>query len=210
MYTVKVIELFVRDNEVLSYIFLLLGALIEGEFILITSGILAHLGALPLLNVFVVATTGAMIKPFVGYWFGGIILKYFPNSRFLHFLEKRIVAILPRIKTQPFWSVFISKFVYGVNHLTLIFAGFLKLPFKKFIIAEFTSTIIWLTGLISLGYFFSHTAFALSRDIKKVSVILLLCIIGFLLVQKIIVFFINLYESYAEEKEHEHDDQILK
>lgn len=201
MYTIKVLELFAEHNQTLSYFLIFLGTLIEGEFTLITSGILSHVGALSFSSVFIFALLGAFLKPFLGYWIGLMLIKYFPNSRFLRYMEKKIINALPHIQTQPFWSIFASKFIYGVNHLTLIFAGYIKMPFKKYLMAEFSATLIWLTGLLSLGYFFSYAAFSISRDIRKVSIIILLCVIAFIFFQKLVVFLFDLYESYVFDEE---------
>lgn len=200
MELIRVLEHFAQNNELISYALISIFVIIEGEFTLIASGILAYIGAFNLPSVFVFAGIGAFFKPFVGYWMGGLLVKYFPESRFLKYIEKKILRIFPTIHEKPFWSIFTSKFIYGINNLTLIFAGYIKLPFRKFILSELLSTFFWYSGLISIGYFFSRTAFSLTRDVRKVSLIILACIIGFVIIERFIVFLFDTFDSYRYEE----------
>ncbi|MFA5934037.1 MAG: DedA family protein [Candidatus Paceibacterota bacterium] len=200
MATIQTLAIFVEQHQVLSYTLLFIGVLLEGEFALITAGVLSHLGAFQLFTVLPVTYVGAITKPVLGYYLGIFMHRKFPESRFLKFIEKKIMYFLPHFKERPFWSVFISKFIYGVNHLTLVIAGYWHIDFKKFIKAEIFSTTIWLIGLISIGYFFSRTAFGISHDVRKVSIFLLIFLIGFIILQQLLTLIYDVYKEIIDDE----------
>jgi membrane protein DedA with SNARE-associated domain len=188
MNTVNALANFVAGNEVLAYILIFLGIIIEGEVVVIFSGILAHLGGLSIITSFFVGVLGIASKSYLGYQLGAWLEKKYPHNRFLKYIEGKIFYFLPRFKERPFWSVFLSKFIYGINHLAIILSGYLKINFKTYFKAEFSSSILWLIEFLALGYFFSYAAIGYSKDIRKFSVIILLFIVAFILLEKFITF----------------------
>ncbi len=198
MNTIPFLVKFIHAHQYWASILLFLGVLIEGEIVLIVSGILIHQGALPLQHTLFIISSSALMKTVLGYSLGVWISKRWPTSKFLKYVEKRILIFLPKFKERPFWSIFISKFVYGVNHLSLIFAGFVNANFKLYIRAEIISTIIWLLGFLGIGYFFSFAAFKISHDIRMVMILIFVFIVTFVGIQKLISFVYDVAE--VEEK----------
>jgi len=106
--------------------------------------------------------------------------------------------IMPRFDQKPFWSIFISKFIMGANHVVIIFSGYMKIDYKKYLKAEFFSTIVWAPLLLSLGYFFGYTALNVSREIWRFSLVVLLLIIGYILLDKFIGWLYELFEEFYD------------
>jgi membrane protein DedA with SNARE-associated domain len=177
------------------YFLILLSIIIEGEVALIVIGILAHTKIIPLEIGLTLAVSGATIKTVLGYLIGAGIKKYIPQNKIFDFIEKRVLIAFPHFKEKPFWSLFFSKFIYGLNHFTIIFAGYTGSKLRTYITAEVVSSVAWITIMFSIGYFFSRTAFAFSHDLKRVALYLLLGIIAFLLVERIVGFIIEYFES---------------
>lgn len=167
---------------------------------MITAGILAHLGPISFWSAFVVGMAGAVAKSFLWYKLGVLLEIKIPKNRFFSYVEKKVLGFLPSFTTKPFWSVFTSKFIYGVNHFTLIFAGFKKINIFIYMKAEFYSSLIWAIGILSLGYYLSYAAFGITKDIRKFTLLILLFVIGFLILERIISFFVELLEKYFVEK----------
>lgn len=177
----------VAMHAFLAYAILALGIIIEGEVFVIVGGILAHLGALSFSGVILVVILGALLKTFICYGIGNILFKFFPHSPLLKVIQRRIQYIFPRFNERPFWSMFIARFfVLGAHTVTLVFAGYNKTSFKKIVLAEICSVIPWSVGFTALGFFFSHSALAVTHDIRKFLIIILLSLVGFLIVEKII------------------------
>lgn len=199
MHTVNLLISLVEDHQVLAYILIFLGLILEGEFFLIFTGILTHLGALNLYITLFVVLSGGLSKTFIGYALGEFLFKIFNHHKFFKYIQKRVYSILPRFKTKPFWSIFISKFIIGANNIVIIFSGYEKIDYRKFLKAEISATMIWAPLMLLLGYFFSYTALNLSKDIWNFLVVIFVLYIIFILFDKLISWIYELFEEPDDE-----------
>jgi len=199
MDTVNLLTRLVENHQILVYLIIYLGLIFEGEFFLISTGILAHLGALNLWLSLLVILLGGLSKTFIGYALGEFLYKKFNHHRFFKYMQQRVYNILPKFKTKPFWSIFISKFIIGASNIVIIFSGYEKINYKKFLKAEISATIIWAPLLFSLGYFFSYTAFHISRDIWKFLVVILALFIMFVFFDKLVSWIYKLFEEFYDK-----------
>jgi len=183
-------------NQVIAYLFLFLGMIFEGEIVLILAGILLHLGALSFLPTVAIGLFGLISKSFIAYNLGLFLQRRFPESRFFRYVHKRVNYFLPHFEKKPFWSIFISKFLVGLNNFALIFAGYLKLKFKTYLKAEVFSNLLWFPLILSLGYFFSYAAFSITREVRKFILIILVFIILFIILEKVFNFVYEIFEEF--------------
>jgi membrane protein DedA with SNARE-associated domain len=186
---------FVQDHQMLGYFILFLGVLIEGEFVLIASGILAHIGAFTFGEAYLVALAGGMSKTLIGYRLGRFLRKRYSKSRFFRFVVRKVRTLLPKFTEKPFWSVFVSKFIFGLNNLVLIYSGFIRIRRTTYIKAELVSTAVWAFLALGLGYIFSIAALTISHDIRKFMLLLLVFLVGFVILQRMMHFFLELFET---------------
>ncbi|KKQ04234.1 MAG: DedA [Parcubacteria group bacterium GW2011_GWB1_36_5] len=198
MHTVNLLIRLVEHHQILVYAIIFLGLIFEGELIVISVGILAHLGALNLYLVSFFILLGAVSKTFLGYALGEFLYKKFNHHRFFRYIQKRVYNTLPRFKDKPFWSIFVSKFIMGINYLVIIFCGYEKIDYKKFLKAEISSTVIWAPILLSLGYFFGYTAFSISREIWKFSMIIFVLFMLFIIFDKLIGWIYEIFEEFYD------------
>jgi membrane-associated protein len=182
------------------YVVIYFGLVFEGEIFLISTGILAHLGALNFWVTLVFVLLGALSKTFIGYAFGEFLYKKFNHHKVFKYLQKRVYNILPRFKESPFWSIFVSKFIMGANYIVIIFSGYEKIDFKKFLKAEISSTVIWAPLLLSLGYFFSYTALHVSREIWKFLMVILILFVIFILFDKLVSWLYEVFEEFYADQ----------
>jgi membrane-associated protein len=201
MHTVKLLTVLVEHHQVLTYILIFFGLIFEGEIFLISTGILASLGALDFSFIIFFVYSGAFIKTLLGYYIGTLVHDKWHHKKLLKHIEKRIFNIMPRFKQRPFWSIFISKFIMGLNHIVIVFAGFEKISFKKYLKAEISSTIIWAPLLLFLGYFFGYTALNISREIWRFSLIILVLVIGYIIFDKLVGWIYELFEEFYAERD---------
>ncbi len=199
MHTVNALKHFAEGYATLAYMFIFLGVIVEGELVMIFAGILAQLGALNLPLVIVVGFLGAICKTILGYRIGVLFNKRFAHNRFFMYLERRVYHLFPKFKENPFWSIFISKFIYGVNHFVLLLSGYMKIDFKTYFKAEFYSSMIWIPEMFLLGYFFSFAALGITKEIQHFSVIILLFILGFIFFEKLVAFLYEVWEELKKE-----------
>ncbi len=179
-HTVNILRHLVEHNQAFVYCVMFLGLIIEGEFILISSGVFLHLGALDSYYSFLFMFLGVFSKTFLGYAIGLFINKNFYGNKFLDYIAKRILKLMPSFREKPFRSIFISKFIIGFNNIVVIFSGYEKVNFKTYLKAEFLSTIIWAPILVMIGYFFSYTAISASHELWHFSLIVLALVVIFI------------------------------
>jgi membrane-associated protein len=210
MHTVKLLTSLVEHHQILAYCLIFVGLIFEGEFILISAGILAHLGALNFWFALGFIYLGGACKTMLGYYIGRAVYRKWRHLKVFQYLEKRVSNILPSFSEKPFWSIFASKFIMGINHIVILFSGYKKVPLKKYLKAEGLSTLIWAPLLLTLGYFFSYTALNVSREIWRFSLIVAGLFVAFIIIDKFIgwlyLIFQQFYEEKHEEKRHERDE----
>jgi len=199
MHTVNLLTRLVENHQILAYGLIYLGLVFEGEFFLISTGILAHLGALNFWFSLIFIILGGLSKTFIFYSLGGFLYKKFNHHKFFRYLEKRVNNVFPRFRTNPFWSIFVSKFVMGVNYLVVIFCGYEKINYRTFLKAEIPSTLIWAPTLLALGYFFGYTALRISREIWKFSLVVLVLFIIFIIFDKFVTWIYEIFEEFYNE-----------
>jgi membrane-associated protein len=191
----------VEHHQILTYAIILFGLIFEGEVIIISTGILAHLGALNPWFALVFILLGAFGKTFAGYALGEFLYAKYHHNGFFRYIQKRVYSVLPKFKARPFWSIFISKFIMSANNIVIIFSGYEKVNYKQFLKAEISATLIWAPLLLSLGYFFSYTALNVSRDIWKFLAIVLVLFIVFVLFDKLVSWLYELFEEFYAEQQ---------
>ncbi|MCX6752086.1 MAG: VTT domain-containing protein [Candidatus Nomurabacteria bacterium] len=200
MHTVNLLIGLVEHHQVLVYAVIFLGLIVEGEFFLISTGILTHLGALNFWIALIFVLLGALSKTFLGYALGEFLFKKYNHHRFFRYIQRRVYSVLPRFKAKPFWSIFISKFLVGINHVVIVFCGFEKIDYKKYLKAEISATIIWAPLLLSLGYFFSFTALHVSQKIGRFSMVVLGLFILYIILDKFIGWVYEIFEEFYDNE----------
>jgi membrane protein DedA with SNARE-associated domain len=201
MYTVNLLIRTVEHHQILAYGIIYLGMIVEGDFFLISTGVLAHLGALNFWVSLCFAFLGALCKTFIGYSLGEFLYKKFNYHKFFKYMRKRVFNVLPRFKTKPYWSIFVSKFIIGANNIVIIFSGYEKINYKKFLKAEISASVIWVPLMMSIGYFFSYTALHVSRDIWRFLVVVLILFIIFIIFDKFVGWLYEVIEEFNDENQ---------
>lgn len=200
MHIVELLTGLVENHQVLAYAVIFIGLIFEGEIILISTGVLAHLGAINFNFALVFILAGGVLKTILGYYIGKHIHHRWHKTKFVQYLEHRVGDVMPNFEKKPFWSIFISKFIIGVNHIVIIFSGYSRVHYKTYLKAELLSTAIWAPLMLSLGYFFSYTALGISRNIWKFFLIIVIYIILFILVDKLVAFVYRIFEEFYSSK----------
>jgi len=199
MHTINLLIRLVEHHQIIAYIIIFLGLILEGEVIVISTGVLAHLGALNFYYALIFILLGSLSKTFIGYALGEFLYERYQHNRFFRYIQRRVYNVLPRFKTKPFWSIFISKFIIWANNIVILFSGYEKIDYKKFLKAEIFATIIWAPLLLSLGYLFSYTALNVSRDVWKFLAVVLVLFMIFILFDKLVSWLYELFEEFYNE-----------
>ncbi len=199
--SIDVIRHIVADHAFWAYFLIVIGVIFEGEIVVILAGIFSHLGSLNPFLCLIYVIIGGSSKSCIGYLLGAYLERHHSHQPFLRVMERRIAYFLPNFKEKPFWSIFLSRFfILGIGWFTIIYSGYKKISLKIFIKAEAYSLIIWSLVMLALGSFFSYTALSISRDVRKFLGIILLFFILFFLLEKIIEFFLGVFQDLRGDK----------
>ena len=147
-----------------GYPALFVGSLLEGESVLIASGLLARAGHLDLKLVVLIALMGTYIADlsiyFLGRSKGEAIIAKFPAAR----------AYYPKVKTlfdrYGIFAVFVTRYLYGLRLAAAATYGLMKMKRMKYLPFNFLSCTIWSILIGGLGYTFGVSLEALIGQIK--------------------------------------------
>ena len=126
MHVANILNNIVENHQIFAYVVIFLGLIFEGEIILISAGILAHLGALDFGITLFFVLFGGLVKTLLFYRLGEFIHKKWNHTKLMKYIEERVFNFMPHFDRKPFWSIFISKFIMGVNYLVIIFQDIKK------------------------------------------------------------------------------------
>jgi membrane-associated protein len=180
---------------------LFFGFFLPGDYLLFLAGMFVATGKLDvniyvlILGLFVSAVSGN----FVGYWFGrktGPVLYHRKDSLF--FKRRYLKAAEEYYNKQGAFALIMGRFVPIVRTFAPIFAGVVKLDFKRFALYNFAGGIIWIASLTLLGYFLGK------RFEKEINDYLLYIIIGFIVITTIPLIF-----AFVKKKVVKNDNDEL-
>lgn len=151
------LEFFVANNPLWTYLIIFGGMFIEGDLVFLIGGIFALQGHLNWWWLVATVFAGMFLGDIVWYGLG----RYVRNTRFGFFLIKRFRTYhdwLDKNFIPRYWLLAIfSKFIYYVNRLTPLAAGWHNFGFTKFLKIHFLAACIWVSlfgAMVFLaGYF---------------------------------------------------------
>ncbi|MNY26720.1 Inner membrane protein YqjA [compost metagenome] len=161
---------------------LFFGFFLPGDYLLFLAGMFVATGKLDV-NIYVLIfglCVSAVSGNFVGYWFGrktGPMLYHRKESFF--FKRRYLKAAEEYYHKQGAFALIMGRFVPIVRTFAPIFAGVVKLDFKRFALYNVSGALIWIASLTLLGYFLGK------RFEKEINDYLLYIIIGFIVITTI-------------------------
>ncbi len=181
-------------NSFLSYPHYLIYGLIFGlmiflgEEILLVIGALARLGYIDFWDTVFFAYLGTLAGDIFWYRVGA---KYGENfitryGRWFFMSEKRFRALKGIIIKNGGLFIFLSKFMYCMNHISVVAAGAVKFNFGKYIRIQLFVSAAWTLAFVSLGYFFADNLTVLKHDVTLFTIVLLLVFAAFIALDKLI------------------------
>jgi len=150
--------------------------IVEGPVVMLTSGFLYRLGQFSLVPLYFSLMGGDFVADLGWYAVGRfgaspIVYKY---GKFLNITPEIVLKIEKRFKTYQDRILFISKITMGFGFAlaTLLVAGILKVPFKRYAILNLFGGFIWTALLLAVGYFFGNVYDVIARPFKIVFLII--------------------------------------
>ncbi|HEY8050480.1 MAG TPA: DedA family protein [Ramlibacter sp.] len=137
-----------------GYFAVLVGALLEGESILVLGGFAAHEGHLDLGLVLLVAFAGGTLGDQLLFWFGRasgprLLRRYAPLAR----AGERVGALLMRHDASLIFGI---RFMYGLRIAGPVAMGALGVVPRRFAIFNVLGAAVWAPLVGGAGYLFGH------------------------------------------------------
>lgn len=165
------ISIFLEQHYYWAYLALFILMFIEGEGALMLYGFLSRLGYFNfyvlLFFAIVFIALGDIIWYFLGlkFWKGA---KMFVNWKFFFPVYNTLKF---GFKNHQKETIFISKFIYGLNHAVIFAAGATKINFKKFLKINISSAIVFAAVFLALGFVLGEGYRAVGKSLRHFSFI---------------------------------------
>ena len=144
--------------------------IVEGPVVMITTGFLYRLGQFELVPLYFSLMAGDFVADLVWYVIGRFGARKLINryGHFFNITPEIIDKIEKRFKTYQDKILFISKITMGFGFAlaTLLVAGMLHVPFKRYAILNFLGGFIWTAFLMIVGYFFGNVYSSIAGPLK--------------------------------------------
>jgi len=139
-------------HELLGYLGLFIGSIIEGETVVITASFAAHRGYLNILFVFIVAMSGTLISDWFWFIMGRKNGQNFVNKK--PKLRHNVVKIDQILNRNPVPLLIGYRFLYGLRTMVPLVIGISSIKFSRFLFYSTVATVIWASVMCGAGYFF--------------------------------------------------------
>src|SRR3989338_3246501 len=142
-----------------KYLFLFLGAMIEGLNTMVLGGFLVSVNTIKLLPIFLLFTLAYTINGYIWYTVG-----YFAGAKPIDKWGRKdqkgrkiIEKVEEYFEKYSGRAIIITKFTFSLTIATLIMAGSLKYDLKKFTFYNFIGSVGWVVVTLFVGYFFGQS-----------------------------------------------------
>jgi len=170
--------------EPFGYILLFLGMMVEGDTFLFIAAFLAHQGVLGIIPTITVALWGMIFGD--NLWYSAGLKLRNSKSVLNRWSEKLAKPLDEHIITKPFRTIFIAKFIYGINRAVIFRAGTLKIKWSKLEQSDILATLCWMAVIGGLGYFSGASFSVIKHYFRYGQTALLAIIIAFFAIEYLI------------------------
>ncbi|OGZ32869.1 MAG: hypothetical protein A2V69_00645 [Candidatus Portnoybacteria bacterium RBG_13_40_8] len=211
----------VSTNSVLNllythrYIFSFLGAFFEGTFIMILTGVLYKLGYFKFWALFSVLLGGYFLNGVIWYLIG----RYGGNhvlekwGKRLNFTKNLVEKLEEYFKNHSLRTLFITRITWGFSMLSFMIAGSFKMKFKKFAAVNLAASVVWVLGLVGIGYVFGASLKGLSIVTKSIRIGLTIALFAIIVfVSFLIVYWLRWFArtKFIQDLSEHKESQFLR
>ena len=154
-----------------GYLAVFIGAVIEGEMIVVMAGYLAQEGYLNLAGVIAAAAFGGFVGDqfffALGRFRGREILTRFPS------LNSRAARVEKMVLRYQNWLIVFIRFMYGLRVAGAIFLGVTQVSQVRFAVVNLLGAILWAVLIGGAGYLFGQAVGLLLHDAQRYEAYLL-------------------------------------
>jgi membrane protein DedA with SNARE-associated domain len=189
-----------------------MGIPVPGEITLITASLMAIGGVTNPWFVAIAASIGAIGGDSLGYLFGrrggrGLLERFgrrFPK----HFGPAHLARAERMFQRWGVWAVFFGRFVALLRILAGPLAGALRVPYRKFLVANAAGGIVWSFGTTFVIYFVGRVAEKWLKDFSYIA--LLVAVVGGIVTTLYLRHRANVAHRKAEQEAAEQEEASLQ
>ncbi len=189
-----------------------MGIPVPGEITLVTAALMAIGGVTNPWFVGIAASVGAIGGDSLGYLFGrrggrGLLERFgrrFPK----HFGPAHLARAERMFQRFGVWAVFFGRFVALLRILAGPLAGALRVPYRKFLVANAAGGIVWSFGTTFVIYFLGRVAEKWLKDFSYIA--LLVAVVGGIVTTLYLRYRANAAHKRAEEEASEEQEASLQ
>ncbi|MET3977766.1 membrane-associated protein [Mucilaginibacter sp. UYP25] len=176
---------------------LFFGFFLPGDYLLFLAGLLSAAGIIhvPIYTLVLSLIAAGILGNYTGYWFGyrtGPVL-FSKNDSF--FFKKRYIVVAEEFYAKyGGMALILGRFFPIVRTFAPIFAGVVKVDFKKFTIYNIIGSVAWVTTLTLAGYF-------LGRRFPDLKDYLQYIVLGLIIITTIPLIIAFVKRQYAKSKD---------
>lgn len=137
-------------------IVIFIGAMLEGETMVVLAGFLAHQGVIDVRIVAIAAFAGSFAGDQAWFWAG----RRFTGHPFIERQRKRplFAAALARVEAHPVAFILAFRFLYGLRTISPLAVGVSSVPARLFMVLNAVSAVAWALLITAIGWTFGQTA----------------------------------------------------
>ncbi|AGH48212.1 hypothetical protein G432_02420 [Sphingomonas sp. MM-1] len=151
MFTAMTVEALIARYGLLA---IFIGAGVEGETVVVTGGLLAHQGLLPLPGAMIAAALGSCLADQL-FFAAGRRFRDRPRVRRL-IARPAFARAFAMFERHPLAFVFGFRFLYGLRTVSPIAIGTSRLPARTFLLMNAIAAAIWGVVFTGIGYAFGQ------------------------------------------------------
>ncbi|MEO7679806.1 MAG: DedA family protein [Sphingomonas sp.] len=171
-WTAMSIEALVQHYGLLA---IFVGAGIEGEAVVVTGGVLAHRGLVPLIPACICAAIGSFVVDQLWFYLG----RRFRNHRWVKKAHGKpgFARAMHLLERRPTGFILAFRFIYGMRTISPVAIGTSKVPLKVFLPLNAFAAAVWGPVFTLFGFYVGHALDPLiDRIAGKVHVAILVAI----------------------------------
>jgi membrane protein DedA with SNARE-associated domain len=168
-----------------KYLILVLLGVVEGPIVSVIAGFFFRLDYLSFIPAYAALMLGDLIGDVgwygIGYYFGNPFIKRF--GKYFSVTEEGVGQVERLFHQHKDWILIVSKITMGFGFaiVTLIAAGLVKIPFRRYMLLNVTGQFIWTGFLLGIGYFVGHVYETVGGIFSKISIAAVLLLAGLLI-----------------------------
>jgi membrane protein DedA with SNARE-associated domain len=177
-----------------KYALVFLGMIIEGPIVMVASGFFLRFGVFDLIPIYIVLVIGDLMADIMWYYVGYYYAEPLIRKRG-HFLGvtpevfEKVKRLLHNHQTLILLGTKVT-IGFGLALGTVITAGAVKVPFKKYVILNLIGEMVLSAILLTVGYYSGHFYSAIGKGFREVFLVA-----GFIFIAAVIFGFAKYMKS---------------